>query len=217
MWHTYVKFAVLKHNTSYHTNIGSQTIQVFHERVPYNVLDLKMGIFPQKWSMLNSQTAQHVNGQTEMFFQDERRTAMQAFIRYQAYYDKKGNASKLKQPDSVYVLQSKAHHQGINFLFTDFRWSGPYIVEKLYKKTANWHARLDHIKRKSFIACNYDRSRLKTPYVTYRSRHRHGSLTLRLSVNKMNCTPEHGSLILERLFLTTIKMSRAQLTHVKWQ
>ena len=56
---------------------------------------------------------------------------MQAYIKYKAYYDKKANVSKLKQSDYVYILQPKADHQGSKILFTDFRWIGPYIYEKV--------------------------------------------------------------------------------------
>ena len=56
---------------------------------------------------------------------------MQAYIKYKAYYDKKANATKLKQSVCVYILQPKADHQGSKISFTDFRWIGPYIVEKV--------------------------------------------------------------------------------------
>ena len=44
---------------------------------------------------------------------------------------KKANASKLKQSDYVYNLQPKTDHQGNKIPFTDFRWIGPYIIEKV--------------------------------------------------------------------------------------
>ena len=56
---------------------------------------------------------------------------MQAYIKYKAYYDTKANATKLKQSEYVYILQTKADHQGSKILFTDFRWIGPYTVEKV--------------------------------------------------------------------------------------
>ena len=56
---------------------------------------------------------------------------MQAYIKYKAYYDKKTNATKLKQSDYVYILQPKADHQRTKIPFIDFRWIGPYIVEKV--------------------------------------------------------------------------------------
>ena len=90
-----------------------------------------MGIRPQKISPPDSEIAQDILEQTEAIFQDVRRNSMQAYIKYKAYYDKKANASKLKQSDYVYILQPKADHQGSKIPFTDFRWIGPYIVEKV--------------------------------------------------------------------------------------
>ena len=57
---------------------------------------------------------------------------MQAYIKHKAYYDKKANASKLKEADYVNILQPKADHQGSKlFPFTKFRWIGPYNFEKV--------------------------------------------------------------------------------------
>ena len=131
MWHKYISIAVLNCNTSYHSSIGCEPSRVFHGRIPYNILDLKMGIRPQKILSPDSEIAQDVLEQTEMIFQDVRTNAMQGYIKYKAYYDKKANASKLKQSDYVYILQPKAGHQGSKIPFTDFRWIGPYIIEKV--------------------------------------------------------------------------------------
>ena len=47
-WHKYVSIAVLTCNTSYHASIGCEPSRVFHGRIPYIILDLKMGLHPQK-------------------------------------------------------------------------------------------------------------------------------------------------------------------------
>ena len=112
LWHKYVKIAVLKNNTSYHTSIGCEPSRVFHGRIPYNILDLKLGIDPQQQPIPTSQIAQKVLDQVEKIHQDVRKDALQAYIKYRAYYDKKANASKLKEADCAYVLQSKADPQG---------------------------------------------------------------------------------------------------------
>ena len=57
--------------------------------------------------------------------------AMQADIKYKAYYDKKANASHFNQGGYVYVLQPKADHQGSKIPFAGFRWIGPYTFVKL--------------------------------------------------------------------------------------
>ena len=131
LWHKYVNIAVLNYNTSYHTSIGCEPSRVFHGRIPYNILDLKLGIRPQQQPIPTSQIAQDILDQTEMIHQDVRKNTLQAYIKYKAYYDKKANASKLKEADYVYILQPKADHQGSKIPFTEFRWVGPYIVEKV--------------------------------------------------------------------------------------
>ena len=131
LWHKYVSIAVLNYNTSFHASIGCEPSRVFHGRIPYNILDLKMGIRPQKIPPPDSQVAQDVLEQTETIFQDIRKNAMQAYIKYKAYYNRKANASKLKKADYVFILQPKADHQGSKIPFTDFRWIGPYIIEKV--------------------------------------------------------------------------------------
>ena len=131
LWHKYVSIAVLNYNTSYHASNGCEPSRVFHGRFPHNILDLKMGIHPQKITPPDSQIAQDVLEQTETIFQDVRKNAMQAYIKYKAYYDRKANAPTLKKADYVFVLQPKADHQGSKIPFTDFRWIGPYIIEKV--------------------------------------------------------------------------------------
>ena len=132
LWHKYVNIAVLIYNTSYHTSFGCEPSRFFHSRILYNVLDLiKVGSSPKQQPIPTSQFAQDVLDQTEMIHQDDRKNAMQAYIKHKAYYDKKANASKLKDADYVDVLQPKADHQGSKIPFSEFRWIGPYIFEKV--------------------------------------------------------------------------------------
>ena len=81
LWHKYVSIAVLNYNTCYHASIGCEPSRVFHGRIPYNILDLKMGIRPQEIPPPDSQIAQDVREQTETIFQDIRKNTMQAYIK----------------------------------------------------------------------------------------------------------------------------------------
>ena len=90
-----------------------------------------MGIRPQESPHPDSQIAQDVLEQTETIFQDVRKNIMQASIKYKAYYDRKANASKLRKTDYVFILQPKLDHHGSKIPFTDFRWIGPYVIEKV--------------------------------------------------------------------------------------
>ena len=154
MWHNFVSIAVLNYNKCYHASIGCERNRVLHGRIFYKILDLKTGIRPQKIPSPDSQIAQDLLEQTEMIFQDVRKNAMQAYIKYKAYYDKKANASKLKQVDYVYILQPKADHQGSKIPFTDFQWIGPYNIEKvlpnnnyLVRKTGTNKTQILHRRR----------------------------------------------------------------------
>ena len=154
LWHKYFNIAVLNYNTSYHTSIGCEPSRVFHGRIPYSVLDSKLGIRPQQQHIPTSQIAQEVLEQTEMIHQDFRKNIMQAYIKYNASYDKKANASRLKEADYVYILQPKADQQGSKIPFTEFRWIGPYIIEKkCYHIIIIWYEKLALTERKCFIGC----------------------------------------------------------------
>ena len=90
-----------------------------------------MGFRLQQQPISTSQVAQNVLDQTVMIHQDVRKNAMQAYIKCKASYNKKANASKLKEADYLYVLQPKADHQGSETPFTELRRIGPYIIEKV--------------------------------------------------------------------------------------
>ena len=48
LWHKYINIAVLNYNTSYHASIGCEPSRVFHGRIPYNALALKLRFRPQQ-------------------------------------------------------------------------------------------------------------------------------------------------------------------------
>ena len=56
---------------------------------------------------------------------------MHSYIKHKKYYDKKAKASPLKEKGYCFILQPKAEHQGSKIPFRDFRWIGPYLVEKV--------------------------------------------------------------------------------------
>ena len=79
-----------------------------------------MGIRPQPQPIPTSQIPQDGLDQTELIHQDDRKNGMQACIKYKADYDRKANASKLKESVYVYVLQPKADHQWSKFHLQNF-------------------------------------------------------------------------------------------------
>ena len=104
---------------------------MFHGRIPFIVLDLKLGILTQQIHIPTSQNAQDVLDRTEMIYQDVPRNTMQAYIIYKIFYDKKANDRKLTKQIRLFVLQSKADHQCSKISFTEFRRVGSSIIENV--------------------------------------------------------------------------------------
>ena len=130
MWHKYVQIAVMNYHTTYHETLGCEPSTVFHGRIPYNVLDLKLGIKPKWRTMPNSEIAEELQKQID----EVRATAkdnMLFYLKYKNYYDRKASAARLKISDYCYILNLKADNQSTKFVFQDCIWTGPYIVIKV--------------------------------------------------------------------------------------
>ena len=83
---------------------------MFHRRIPYNILlrILKNGFSSTENSLSRLTDCQDVLEHTEMIFQDVRKNALQAFIKYKAYYDKKPRPQNLnKAITSLYYRQKQ--------------------------------------------------------------------------------------------------------------
>ena len=220
LWHKYVSIAVLNYNTSYHASIGCEPSRVIHGRIPYNILDLKMGIRPQEIPPPDSQIAQYVLEQTETIFQDVRKNTMQAYIKYKAYYGRKANASKLKKADYVFILQPKADHQGNKIPFTNFCWIGPYNIEKVLPNNnyiITWYAKSALTRCKSFIEWGCDNSHPINCYQTYQSHNASGNQTRKLSLHTMIYRPGRGNVNMTSQCLTAITIIWQHPVHPRLQ
>ena len=167
-WHKYVSIAILNYKTSYQTSIDCEPSRVSHGRISYNNLDLMLGIRPQQQPIPTGQIAQDVLDQTEMIHQDVRKNAMQAYIKYKAYYYKKANSSKLREADFIFDLQPKADHPGSKI----FGGLARTLLKRCYRTTFIWYAKLASTKRKCFIVCQCVSSHPANHQPTYDSSHR---------------------------------------------
>ena len=130
-WHKYLPLAVLNHNTSYHASIGCEPTRVFHGRIPYNILDHKLGNNPNEQINPTTEFAEEIQNRTKILIDKTKQNIMQSYIKYKEYYDRKAKAAPLKENDYCFVLQPKADHQGSKIPFRDYRWVGPFIVQKV--------------------------------------------------------------------------------------
>ena len=90
LWHKYINIAVLNCNTSYHTSIGCEPSRVFHSRIPYNVLDLKVRIRPLQQPIPTSQIAQE--------FLNKQKRSIKMFARIQCKHTLKTRPIMTKKP-----------------------------------------------------------------------------------------------------------------------
>ena len=123
--------AVLNHNTSYHTSIGCEPTRVFHGRIPYNILDHKLGNNPNEKINPTTEFAEEIQNRTKILIDKTKQNIMQSYIKYKEYYDRKAKAAPLKENENCFVLQPKADNQGSKIPFRDYRWVGPFIVQKI--------------------------------------------------------------------------------------
>ena len=130
-WHKYLPLAVLNHNTSYHASIGCQPTRVFHGRIPFIILDHKLGNNPNEQINPTTEFAEEIQNRTKILIDKTKQNIMQSYIKYKEYYDRKAKAAPLKENDYCFVLQPKADHQGSKIPFLDYRWVGPFVVQKV--------------------------------------------------------------------------------------
>ena len=130
-WHKYVPIAILSYNTTYHSIIDCEPSRVCHGRVPHNILDHKLGLRLNPNNAPTTDFAEELLWRTKILYDTTKKNVMQSYIKYKRHYDKKAKALPLKEKNYCFILQPKADHQGSKIPFRDFRWIGPYLVEKV--------------------------------------------------------------------------------------
>ena len=130
-WHKYLPLAVLNHNTSYHASLGCEPSRVFHGRIPHNILDYKLGYNPNPRYQPQADVAEEIQKRMKILLDQTKKNIMQSYLKYKAYYDRKAKAAPLETTDYCYILNPKADTQATKIPFREFRWCGPYKVEKV--------------------------------------------------------------------------------------
>ena len=130
-WHKYLPLAVLNHNTTYHASLGCEPSRVFHGRIPHNILDYKLGYNPNPRYQPQTDIADETQKRMRILVDQTKKNIMQSYLKYKAYYDRKAKAAPLETTDYCYILNPKADTQATKIPFREFRWCGPYKVEKI--------------------------------------------------------------------------------------
>ena len=131
-WHKYLPLAVSNYNTTYRATLGCEPSRIVHGRIPYNILDNKLGN-PNPKVLPTTDFADEFQRRTQILLDSTKKNMMQFYLEYKEYYNQKAKAAPLKQNDCCFILQPIADHQGSKIPFRDYRWTGPYIVKKSYR------------------------------------------------------------------------------------
>ena len=131
IWHEYLPFAVLNHNTTYHASLGCETSRVFHGRIPHKILDHKLGYNPNPRYHPQTDIAEEIHTRMKILLDQTKKKIMQSYLKYKAYYDRETKAAPLETTDYCYILNPKADTQATKIPFREFRWCGPYKVKKV--------------------------------------------------------------------------------------
>ena len=130
-WHKFLPLAVLNHNTTYHASLGCEPSRVFHGRIPHNILDYKLGYNPNPKYHIQTDVGEEIQRRMRILLDQTKKNILQSYLKYKAYYDRKAKASPLETTDYCYILNPKADTQAAKIPFREFRWQGPYKVEKV--------------------------------------------------------------------------------------
>ena len=81
-WHKYLSLAVLSYNTTYHATLGCEPSRIFHGRIPYNILDHKLGLNPNPKVHPTTDFADELQRRTQILLDSTKKNIMQSYLKY---------------------------------------------------------------------------------------------------------------------------------------
>ena len=130
-WHKYLPLAVLNYKTTCHATLCCEQSRIAHGRIPYKRLDHKPGLNPNPKVLPTTDFADEFKRRARILIDTTKKNIMQSYLKYKEYYDRKAKAAPLQQNDYCFILQPIANHQRSKISFREYRWIGPYVVEKI--------------------------------------------------------------------------------------
>ena len=128
MWYKYVQIAVMNYNTTYHVTLGCEPSTVFHRRIPYNVLNLKLSIKPKWKTTSNSDIAEQLQKQIDEVRATAKDNVMLSHLEYKKYHYRKASAAPPKIFEYCYILKLKADNQSTTFETSDIASNNQQVV-----------------------------------------------------------------------------------------
>ena len=125
MWQKYVQIAVMNYNTSYHESLLCEPTTVFHGQIPYNFLDIKLGLKQERKKDAKEDLMDELQKQIAEIHQAAKNNLTQSFLNTSDIMIRKATAMPLKVNVYCYVLNPKADIQSMKFAFKNCIWMGP--------------------------------------------------------------------------------------------
>ena len=80
-WHKYLPLAVLNYNTTYHATLGCEPSRIFHGRIPYKILDHKLGLNPNPKVPLTTDFADEFQRRLQIILYSTKKNIMQSYLK----------------------------------------------------------------------------------------------------------------------------------------
>ena len=132
-WHKYLLLAVLKYNTTYHATLGCEPSRIFYVRIPYNILDHKLGLIPNPKVLPTSDFADEIQRRTQILLDSTKKHIIQSYLKYKEYYDWKAKAAPLKQNDYVSYYNLSLITKDRKFHSANTDGQDPFLWKKSYR------------------------------------------------------------------------------------
>ena len=91
-WQKYLQLATLNYSTTYNTSVGCESSWTFYGLVPYNILDLKLGIKPKTGLITTTDFTKKVFRRTQTLCDKAKKNVTQSYITYKEFYNKKNES-----------------------------------------------------------------------------------------------------------------------------
>ena len=98
----------MNYNTRYHDSLGCEPTTVFHGRLPYIILDIKLGLKPEWKKEDNAELTDELQNQIADIHQAAKDNLMQSYLNYKQYYDKKSDSNAIERQGILLCPQSKS-------------------------------------------------------------------------------------------------------------
>ena len=87
----------LNYNTTYQSSLGCGLSRIFHGRVPYNILDHRLGLNPNPKIIPTTAFAEEYQRRTQILIDKTKQNITQLYLKYKEYFERKPKAVLLEK------------------------------------------------------------------------------------------------------------------------